>query len=421
MSAAVYTITKGAVALDLLAGDYYIAAELPIGNSPRSFEILSGPGMDLPRISAYHTSDARVVPFTCEVTGDDGQTLEDNLDALYTVLPGPGETATITVGRSDGDYTGTITVLAIDGLECRYDYSRDMAAFALVTCNLLCDPWVYGATDTLYDASAVTLPCVLDLSAMLGDHAAPLALLLDATSANLHQVVAGVYPADAQPVSTFVREAVDLTWSGGAADVDANGWPDGVGNTLWKTNAAAGVSADIDVSDFIEGTYAIYANVKRDAACDPATIETTYTAPVDIEGTDLRRHFLGLVSLPCAKVRGAATSTLRVTLKGDDTEYVYVNTVEFIPCHAGLIGWHHGTAGSSADKLRWEDEVVYADDAASLGYSLADREIIAKGGTLVITGEATTEAPTLAVATTVTYAPRWEQLLSAGMGSGPGI
>jgi hypothetical protein len=285
---------------------------------------------------------------------------------------------------------------------------------------ILREPWVYGAAETLFNAVATTLPCVLDLSAIVGDAAALLGLLLDATSANLHQVVAGVYPESAQALTKFVFEAVDLTWSAGSAAADANGYPDGAGNTLWKTNAAAGVYTDLDVTDFLGGTYALYANAKRDAGASPATIETPYSDPVAIEGTDLRRQLVGIVSLPCAEVRGAATSTLRVTMKSDGTDYVYCNTLEIIPAGVSAVGWHHGTAGSSADKLRFEDGLVYADDVASLAYRVGGA-VLALGGTLVVTGEGTAEAPNVAVATTVTDVPRWEQLPSAGSGAGPGI
>lgn len=391
-----------------------------LGAPLRAAEQLGGPGSDIAASGPVDESAWVESVFNVAIAGSSVDDVSARIAAIAAELR---DLSDWTIGLKNSAYTGLLRVKLGHCIEVPLDYPWDgrlmNAAKTQVEIVIEREPWVYGETDTLYDAFAVTVPCALDLSAMIGDARAPLTLLLDAWSANLHQVIAGVYPADAQPISTFVREAVDLTWSGGAADADANGWPDGVGNTVWKTNAAAGVYADIDVTDFIAGTYAVYANAKRDAGCDPATIETTYTAPVDIEGTDLRRHFLGLVSLPCAKVRGSATSTLRLTLKGDGTDYVCLNTVEFIPCHAGLIGWHHATAGSSADKLRWEDEVVYADDAASLGYSLADREIIAKVGTLVITGEATTEAPELDVDASASYVPRWEQLPGAPVESSP--
>lgn len=413
MSAAVYTITKNGATLDLLAGHYLMAGELPIGTVPRSFTVLGGLGVDKPSIGAYSTADARVLPFACEVTGDTGQGLEDNLDALYAVLPGEGETATITLGRSGGAYTGTITVLAVSDVECIYGLARDVGHGAVVTCQLHCEPWVYSAAETLYSAAAVTIPAAIDLSAMTGDARTPLGVLLDATTANLHQVVAGVYP-EVAALTKFVVEAATLTWAGDgdAAEADANGYPDGVGNTLWKTNAAAGCYTDLDVTDFLGGTYALYANDKRDAGASPATIETPYGAPVTIEGTDLRRQLIGLVSLPCAVVRGTASSTLRVTLKGDGTDYAYVNTIEIVPVSWGAVSWHHGTAASSCDELRLEDGIVYADNVASPVYVTLGNELRALGGTLVITGEGTAEAPTLDVAATVTHEPRWEQFPS---------
>ena len=205
---AVWTITKGATALDLLASDYHLADELPLGTVPRSFEVLGGPGVDLPQITGYRTSDARVLPWRCEVYGDDGQDLEDNLNALFDVLPREGETATITIGRTGGDSTAELRLLAVADLDCAYGYKRDMGRAATVTCKLYCEPFTTSPTDTLYTASAISLPAVLDLSAMTGLHEAPLDIVLNAATANLHQVVMGVYPDEDAVIADFVHEEI---------------------------------------------------------------------------------------------------------------------------------------------------------------------------------------------------------------------
>lgn len=409
---AVWTITKGATALSLLADPYYLADELPLGTVPRAFDVLTGPTVDLPQIANYRTSDVRVLPWKCEVYGDDGQDLEDNLNALFDVLPGAGETATITIGRTDGTATAELELLAVSDLDAPYIYRRDMGRAAIVSCRLVCAPYTTSATDTLYSASAISLPCVLDLSAMTGQHEAPLELVLNAATADLHHVVAGVYPDEDAVIADFVKQAVVLTWSAGAAAADANGYPDGVGNTVWKTNSASAVYADIDVTSYEPGTYAVYANASRDSGADPAQVYTAYTDEVDIEGTDLRRHLLGYVSLPCSTVRGSATSSLRVYLISDGTDYVYLNTIELIPASWGITGWHHATTTESADELRFADGIVYADDVASLAYATGDRELFALGGVLILTGEAEAEAPLLAVTASLEYTPRWEQMPS---------
>jgi glycerophosphoryl diester phosphodiesterase len=534
---AVWTITKGSTALSLLADPYYLADELPLGTVPRAFDILTGPTVDLPQIANYRTSDVRVLPWRCEVYGDDGQDLEDNLNALFDVLPRAGETATITIGRTDGTATAELELLAVSDLDAPYTYRRDMGRAAIVSCRLVCAPYATSATDTLYSAEAVSLPCVLDLSAMTGQHEAPLEF---AAAGHLHQAVAGVYPDGAATIADFIHKAVDLSWSAGVADIDANGYttdvgythkvadattiaaPDGsddatdralanelksdlnthmasttyhlaadtaistadatddatfialtqaldvkwkahaasttvhggiaddvalaavtalalaaspdkaacrtycnalkpihaahllattdVGHAVWKTNSASAVYADIDVTSYEPGTYAVYANARRDTAASPAQVYTAYTDEVDIEGTDLRRHLLGYVSLPCETVRGSATSSLRVYLISDGTDYVYLNTIELIPASWGIAGWHHGTTTETVAELRWDDGIVYADDAASLAYAIGDRELSVLDGALVVTGESDAEAATIATALSVSYDPRWEQL-----------
>jgi len=389
-----------------------------LGKPQRVRPQYGGPGVDIAVAGPVDESAWAIARWTIELSDTSGDGVSARVAALAAELR---DLSAITVGMPNSAYTGTLTPKNAECLERPITAISPVAFAETVEVIVEREAWVYGATETPYDAEAVTIPCVLSLAAMLGDAPAPLNLLLEATAADLHQVVAGVYPDAPAALEKFVLEAVDLSWSAGAADTDANGYPDGAGNTVWKTNAAAGVYTDVDVTDYLPGTYALYANVKRDAGASPATIETPYTDPVTIEGTDLRRQLVGIVSLPCATVRGAATSTLRLTMKGDDTDYVYCNTLEIIPVSWGYVGWHHTTPGSSADTLRFADGLVYADDAASLAYAIDPTSLLALGGTLVIIGEGTAEAPTQAAETTVSYEPRWEQLPTSGIGAGPGI
>ncbi len=292
----------------------------------------------------------------------------------------------------------------------------------VVEVTVLREPWVYGAPATLYSASSVSLPAVLDLSAMTGDAPAPLDVLFDASSADIHRLAAGIYPESGVAITKFVRKAVDLTWDTGSATTDSAGWPDGTGNTVWRTNSATGASASVDVTDLAPGSYAVCVNAKRDAGASPATVGTSVTEAVDIEGTSLRRHLLGIVSLPLTAVRGSATSAIGIVLTSDGTDYAYLNTIEFIPVSWGCWGWHHATASGSCDKLRLEDGLTYADDVASLAYVQLGQQLKTLGGTLVVTAEGRSEAPTLAVTSTASYEPRYEQLPSAGSaGYGPSM
>jgi len=383
---------------------------MDIGKPQRMRAQYGGPGVDIAVAGPVDESAWVDAWFRIRVTG---ASLDATLAVVAAIADEVRDLATITVGLDGSAYTGQLVPKIGECVEVPLEHPAETelihAHRTVIDVVVEREAPVYGAADQLYTAAALTIPAVRDLSAMKGQMAAPLDLLLDATATNLHQVVAGVYPDAPAGLAKFILEAVDLSWSAGAADTDANGYPDGAGNTVWKTNAADGVYTDVDVTDFLGGSYAVYANVRRDTDCDPATIGTPYGG-VAIEGTDLRRQLVGLVSLPCSSVRGSATSTLRITLKGDDTDYAYCNTIEIIPVSWGYVGWHHTTPGSSADTLRFADGLVYADDVASLAYSIDPTSLLALGGTLVVTGEGTAEAPTLAVAATVTYLPRWEQL-----------
>ena len=389
-----------------------------LGKPTRSAESLGGPGVDIARAGALDVSAWAEAHFTIAIGGADVDDVTARVAALANELR---DLSAIIIGLKGSAHTGMLIPTRTDcveiPLESPWDSRLMNAHKTAVEIVVQREPWVYGAVTALYAAQALSLPAVLNLSAMLGQAAAPLNLLFDAATANLHQLVCGVYPDAPVALSKFILKAVDLTWyatgggaPAGSAVAEANGWPDGAGNTLWKVNTLVGDYTDLDVTDFMGGSYALYANVRRDAGASPATIETPYGDAVAIEGTDLRRQLVGLVSLPCASVRGAATSTLRVTLCGDGTDYAYCNTLEIIP--TPLVGWHHVTPASYADTLRFADGFVYADDVASLGYRTNDAELIALGGTLVITGESTAEAPTLAVTASAEYVPRWEQLPS---------
>lgn len=395
-----------------------------LGVPERSAAQLGGPGIDIAASGPVDESAWVEAHWRIRIEDSSVDGISARVAALAAELR---DLSTITVGLKGAAYTGTLVPKLAKRVELPLSTGLVWLYQETVEIVVQREAPVYTAATALYSAAALSLPAVLDLSAMTGDMPSPLDMLFDAATADIHQLVAGYYPAAAQPITKFVLKAVDLQWyatgggaAAGSAAADANGYPAGVGNTLWRVNTLVGDYTDLDVTDFLGGTYALYANVKRDAGASPATIGTPYGS-IDIEGADLRRQLIGLVSLPCASVRGAATSTLRVTLTGDGTDYAYCNTIEIVPVGWGAVGWHHATPASSADKLRCADGLVYADDVAALAYVTLGRELLALGGTLVITGEATAEAPTLAVAGTVAHVPRHEQLPSTGSSSGPGI
>lgn len=353
--------------------------------------------------SALVTSEARV-----RIHGDSQQDLIERINALRAELRVVDNT--VTYGVPGAPATCLLKLKRSPRIAPAVDVLFTSANIAIVELQLVREPWVYGATQTLYSAANITIPCVVDLSAMVGQAAAPLDLVVSA-GAGVHQLAVGVYRDATAPLTLFVRRAVLLSWSGGAASADADGYPDGVGNTLWRTNSGTGVYTDVDVSSLMPGSYIPVVNAKRDAA-GTAAVWTTYCSPVAVEGDTLRRHCLPPVALPPKAVRGSASSTLRFYLKGDGTNYGYVNTIEFLPVSEGMVAWHHSTPTSSAAVLRFADGLVYADDVASLAHLRGDHELRALGGTLFVTGEAPAEDPVLVATLGAEYTPRWEQIPS---------
>jgi len=394
-----------------------------LGKPARSAEQFGGPGLDIAAAGVIDRSawvESRFLVALWDTTVD---AVNDRVAALAAQLR---DLASITVGLKGSVYTGTIIPKVAEcieiPLEAPWDSRLMNAHKTQVELVILREPWVYSALDALYTDESLAVPAVLDLSAITGNAAAPLDLLLTADSADLHQVIAGVYPDESAVITKFIREAHVLSWSGGAAGTMGAGWPNGSGNTVWKTNSLTGVHAHVDVTDFEPGSYMVFANATRDSSCAPATVWTLYTAPVNISSTALRREYVGTISLPCDVVHGSGASTLELSFAGDGTDYAYLNTIEFIPASWGLVGWHGAAAGDHAHALRFADGLVYADDIASLGSRVKDAGLIGWQGTLVITGEAVASAPTLAVSLDASYIPRWEQFPCSGtVGPGPGI
>ena len=127
----------------------------------------------------------------------------------------------------------------------------------------------------------------------------------------------------------------------------------------------------------------------KGTTANTGTIRHQYQDAVAIPSTSLQLLPLGVVMLPTRAVRGAVPNNLIVYLAGDGTNYGYVNAFFLIPASfGGLIGWR---STGHAHELRWEDGMVYADDAAALSGSLnGGRPIIGKGGALVAVAEQAT-------------------------------
>jgi len=407
MSSPLYTLSKGASSLDLLASPYLATSMYP-GNVPRSIALEGGgPTDDLPQVGYISMSGERRIPLSVEVWGTTGDSCEANVRALIDMLPKVrGETSTLSIRRADGTNTCKATVLAVENLNCDYEHVRHVRYRALLTCDLICQPYLYSASaQTLYNAHTFALPAVVDLTAQIGQYRAPLDIAVTASGGGLARVFAGLYADATAAIGLFVRKAVDLAWSGGAAAADAAGYPDGVGNTVWGSNAAAGVYADIDDTAMAPGEYLIVAN------CKATTANHAYAAVggldwVAIPSTSLDLLVLGIVTLPYKTVRSGGASALRVYLQGDgSTNYAYLNYVALLPCP--VLGWKKASGGATT--VRVENGLFYVDNIADLSDLVGARQVSALGGELVMLGTTTTPAPTRNLDVSISATARWEQ------------
>lgn len=264
--------------------------------------------------------------------------------------------------------------------------------------------------DAAFGADVQAAPCVYELPKH-GDLPAPLVVVVDADLLELNALFAGVYSDSSATIDDFAITANSLTWSTDSKTTDTAGYPDGVGNTLQRNQSATEVYADIDVTDFALGEYLLLAKCKATSA-NAGTIRHAFQSAVSIPFTTLQLLPLGVVTLPCSAVRAAATSTLRVYLAGDGTNYGYANAFFFVPVsRSGLLGWHK--LGGHAHVLRWEDGALYADDVGDLGNAYGDRQLLTRGGLLVVVAEQATPQPTTGLVAAVTQTPRFEHFPSA--------
>jgi hypothetical protein len=355
-----------------------------------------GPGVDIAAAGAVDESAWAESRWEIEIRDTPVDGVSDRVALLAAALR---DLSTITVGMPGSDHVGT---LIPKNAEC---VERPITAISPVTFTetveviVQRDQWVYAPEQTIINASATALPAVLDISSMNGTAPAPVNLL----------AAAGAYPDETATIDLFVREAVDFSWSAGAATTGADGWPDGAGNTYWQSNTLAPVYADIDVTDFEHGEYHVFCRGKENNAAGSCYVKQAFGDYVEIVGTSPRLYHLGVVTLPTSGVYGAAASLLRVYLMGDDTYYAMANTFVFIPANfGGMVGWKADTG--HVHELRFENDVVYRDAYGDIGNAFGERRIKTLGGAIVAIAETVTSTPTTTATLTVYADPRYEQL-----------
>ncbi len=405
-------------------GVYTELLGMSLGVPSRVAEELGGPGIDIAALGPVDESAHVEAWFRIGFKRTSVDTVLSAVDLLRTELR---DLSTITVGLEGSAYTGTLTPTIARCVDVPLTPPLDSELIrkfkTIVDVFVRREPWVYGGTTTLYNASAKTYPAVLSLSAMTGDADAPLDSLFNFAALEANTLYMGHYPDATATIATFARELVGATWTDtsgtGAASSDNAGYGTAIGgNECWTT--AGSCYTDMVVTDLEPGSYLVLAKCKTADAADPGTLKQAYGDAVTLTTTTLQWVSLGVVSLPCAAVLGAAASTLRLTLTGAGAgDEASVNAVCFVPCSfGGMTGWK---SSGHAHTVRWQDGLVYADDVADLANACPNGAVKALDGVLVVVAEQATPAATTAAATTITYEPRHEQFPSAGSGAGPGI
>lgn len=258
------------------------------------------------------------------------------------------------------------------------------------------------------------LPGIANLASQAGIAAAPYDFGFDALTHQLDCFWAGRFPDPSAAIGDFVTHMGAASWhdvSGvGAATSNLAQWPDGLGTKMWRTSGEC--YTDIDVSDYPDGEYLVLVRIMASTGADEY-VKHAYCGWTLIPSLVLQWLSLGTVTLPTARVRGSATASLRVSIKGAaGPHYAAINCVAFLPVSfGGVIGWRR-TGGLSALTLTLEDGILYADDVAALAEMMGGK-IVGKGGCLVMIGDTLDPLPLTVGDVTVKVTPRWEQLPSS--------
>lgn len=375
-----------------------------------------GPTFDVASVGSIDTSALVESRFFVQVKGS---SVDDVSARVAEIAEQLRDLNAITMGLKGSDHTGILVPKIAECVEIPQEAPWDSRLVnqnsTMVELIVRRNPYVYVSPETVHSAAAVTLPSVASMAAQTGDAPAPWGILFDFAALECRTLFAGRYPDETAAIADFARELVGATWvdtSGtGAAASDDAGYGTAIGgNELWGTEGVC--YTDLDVTDFEPGEYLVVVKAKSADGTDPGTIHTPYCDPVSITTTALALYPLGVVTLPTSAVRGAETAKLRLTLTGKGAgDSVYANAVFFIPTSfGGLVGWRR--PAGHAHEVRFESEMVYADDVVALSEAFGGRQIRGLGGVLVAVAEQATPAAGTAVALTVAATPRYEQLPS---------
>jgi len=155
----VLTITKAAAIVDLLAAPYSFEGDLDLGGVTHSAALYESVGGDLPGFGPSDLSSPRSLTFSVLVTGTTADTCATYVSALIAVLPDDDTPSTICLKPDGGTRAATITARRIDGLISKPFTGEEQLMFrAIVSFTLLCDPYVYGAQQTVVGSALPPAP-----------------------------------------------------------------------------------------------------------------------------------------------------------------------------------------------------------------------------------------------------------------------
>lgn len=381
-----------------------------LGKPARMADEYGGLGIDIAKVGVVDMSGLVESRFVVSVKGASVDAVTSTVAAISAEL---AALAPITVGLKNSAHTGTLQPRATECVEIPQESPWDSR---LVNANatqieiiVRRDPYVRAAVETLHSAVGFDCPVIIPLTNQTGQFATPLELLLDAGALEMYSCYVGHMDDEAAVIGDFVKQPLGGAWSAGAGAADAAGYPNGVGNTIQRHTGVA--YTDVDVTGLPPGEYLPLVNCKGTTA-NTDTVRHAYCDPVLIPTTTLKLLPLPVVTLPCAKVRGAAASTLRFTITGGGgSEYAAVNYITLVPVSDGLIGWR--VPSGHAHRVLWTDGTMYVEDEAKPGEAYGSASPLRTlGGHLVVIAEQATPAPTTRLRAIISATPRWEQFPS---------
>lgn len=372
----------------------------------------------VPRVMSVNRNKTRTLSGTLKVLGSD---MDDAIAQVAAIRRLVTQGTTLTLQSRDGSTAVTVNVLAGSDVNDNFD-SYILGAVAagvevMAPFSFVCEPYTYSAEQTVINAAAITAPCIVDTSDVVGDYPTPLYVQLN--GASMHAVYVFVVRDPAADIDTFLREAEALTWAGGTASSVSN--PGVSHDDYHEQNTAVDTpsEAEVDDSGLTTGTHLLLDRLYM----LPSSINVHYVEGPNGEVIDNQTIYADDGSGWQLRQFGRAHLPSRNVLSGGDTHHVlgmyprlvgYPYAVLDYHCMCPIdVGWayYHPAVGSTVctDLVFDYDGTVYAEyeDAGADGHpgglyaQPGDRLLIVAHGAVGST------SPTLSLDCTVKAIPRF--------------